>query len=372
LFPRLSRFLPVAATLLVATPGLRAAQPGLARSQVEAVDAAVKHEMVRQRLVGAAVGIVEAGRVIYTQGYGWQDRENRVPASRATMFRWASISKPVTAVAAMQLVEKGKLDLGADVRAYVPEFPDKGHTITVEQTLNHQSGLPHYQAGKVVAVEREYALPHPFEDVVTALDTFALSPLLFEPGTRYGYSTHGYILASAVVQRAGKEKFARQVEERIAKPLGMASFQPDYQWKDIPNRAVGYRKRDGVVVKSTDTDVSWKLGGGGYISTIGDLARFAAGLVNHRLVGRAAEERMWTPSRLASGEPTHYGLGFDIRIDPANGRTVSHGGGQEKTSSLMWLRPDERRAIVVFSNNEGADVGAIQRAVDAALKAAGK
>jgi CubicO group peptidase (beta-lactamase class C family) len=352
--------------LLVATAAF-AGTPSLTPQQTAAVDTAMKTEMVRQRLVGAAVGVLQDGRIVYTQGYGWQDREKRIPASRGTMFRWASISKPVTAVAAMQLVEKGRLDLNADVRSYVPEFPDKGKPITVADTLSHQSGLPFYTNGKVIPRDRKYDTPHPFADVVTAVDTFALSPLLFDPGTKYSYTTYGYILASAVVQRAGRKPFAEQVEDRIADPLGMTSFQPDYQWVAIPNRAVGYRKRDGAIVRSTDTDVSWKLGGGGYISDIGDLARFAQGLLNHKLVSRATERLMWTPRATSTGTKTNYGLGFDIRVDADGHRTVSHAGSQEKTRSLMWLRPDQRRAVVVFSNSEYADVSRVKDAVVAAL-----
>lgn len=335
-------------------------------ARVDAVDKAVKAEMVRQNLVGAAVGVVEGGRIAYLQGYGWQDREARVPASVHTMFRWASISKPVCAVAAMQLVEKGKLDLDRDVRAYVPEFPDKGQTITVRETLDHQSGLPFYSKTQVVPRVREYDVPHPFADVVTATDTFALSPLLFPPGTKYHYTTYGYILASAVVQRAGKEPYAEQVEERIAGPLGMKSFQPDYQWKDIPNRAVGYRRVDGEIERTTNTDVSWKLGGGGYISTVGDLARFAAGLLDGRLMKPATQEAMWTPQPLKDGKKTNYAIGFEVRTDAAGKRSVSHGGSQEKVRSLMWLRPEEHRAIVVFSNCEYANVAALKDAVDKA------
>lgn len=357
--------------LLLILPLLWASGPSrangtLSSDRARAVDQAVKDEMVRQNLVGAAVGIVENGHVAYLQGYGWQDREARIPASVHTMFRWASISKPVCAVAAMQLVEKGKLNLDADVRSYVPEFPDKGKVVTVRETLDHQSGLPFYSRTEVVPRVRSYDVPHPFMDVLTAVDTFALSPLLFDPGTQYHYTTYGYILASAIVQRAGKQPYAQQVKQRIADPFQMTTFQPDYQWKDIPNRAVGYRRNHGVVVRSSNTDVSWKLGGGGYISTIGDLARFANGLLNGHLVKPATEAAMWTPQPLKNGKKTTYGLGFEVRTDAEGKRTVSHGGSQEKVRSMMWLRPDENRAVVVFSNCEYANVGALRSAVSKA------
>src|SRR4051794_17929694 len=104
---------------------VRAQAPGYARA--EKVDAAVKAEVDRQQYVGLAVVVIVGGKVAWSKGYGFADRERGVKVDPAvTQFRWASISKPVTAVAALQLAEKGELDLDADLRAYVPEFPDKG------------------------------------------------------------------------------------------------------------------------------------------------------------------------------------------------------------------------------------------------------
>ena len=93
------------------------------------------------------------------------------------MFRWASISKSLTAVAAMQLWERGDLDLKREARRYVPEFPDKGTTIRVWHLLCHQGGIVHYTNGKVIQTKRNYPMAHPFENVIFALDTFRESPL---------------------------------------------------------------------------------------------------------------------------------------------------------------------------------------------------
>ncbi|MFI4882847.1 MAG: serine hydrolase domain-containing protein, partial [Phycisphaerales bacterium JB064] len=297
-------------TAIAQQPADQAAQAAeAAPAWAAAVDKAVREEMERQELVGVAIGVIRDGQVAYTAGYGLADRENGVPVTDDTMFRWASISKPVTAIAAMQLVEAGTLDLQRDVREYVPEFPDKGAEITTEQLLSHLSGIVHYRNGRVVRTHRQYDTPNPYESVILALDTFAPSPLVSQPGERYNYSTHAYILASAVVERAGDGSFFEQVRERICEPLGLDTLQPDYQWVDIPNRAVGYRTLGDRVVRSTDTDVSWKLGGGGFISTVGDLARFAAALMNFELVSKQTSADMWTPRTDAQGKSTGYGLG---------------------------------------------------------------
>ncbi len=318
------------------------------------VDPLVQAEMEEHKLVGCAVGLVKNGRVVFLKGYGMADRDRQTPVTTRTMFRWASISKPVTAIAALQLWQDKKLDLDANVRTYVAEFPDKQTRITVRDLLCHQGGIVHYTNGRVVRSQRDYDQPHPFANVVLALDTFKDSPLVCRPREKFSYSTHGYMLASAAVERAGKEEFAAQVARRIARPLGMATFQPDYQWIEIPDRTVGYRMMFGNVMRSTNTDVSWKLGGGGFISSVEDLARFCAGLVQGGLVRRETQELMWTAQRTASGEATKYGLGFFL---DGQGRTrrVYHSGGQEKTRTMMMFCPDLKAGVVVMCNCEHAN-----------------
>jgi CubicO group peptidase (beta-lactamase class C family) len=331
------------------------------------LDKAAREEIEKQKLVGAAVGVMKGGKIAFLKGYGDADREAKTPVDpRKTLFRWASCAKSVTAIAALQLAEKGLLDLDADVRKYVPEFPDKGEVITVRQLLCHQGGIVHYTNGKVVRTEANYTAEHPFEDVVVALDTFKESPLVNKPGEKYSYTTHGYILLSAVVQRAGKEKFADQVKARIADPLKMATFQPDYQWKELPGRAAGYLKQGEQFVRrpaDKDPDVSWKLGGGGYTSTVEDFARFAGGLLDRKLVTEKTEKAMWTPQKLKDGTVTNYGLGFGVGKTPGGVAWVGHTGSQEKTRTALLLDVKAKVGVVVMTNSEWATPTAVAAAV---------
>ncbi len=339
-----------------------AAEPAeliLSPDRAARVDEAVQSEMRKERVVGMAVGIIEKSRIVYLKGYGVADLENNVPVTTETMFRWASCTKPLAAVAALQLAEKGRLDLEADVRKYVPEFPDKGTVITAHELLCHQSGIVHYDNGTVIPTERTYTAPHPFVDPVLALDKFKESPLLFKPGEKFSYSSYGYVLLSAVVQRAGGQPFAAQVAERIAKPLGMTTLQPDYEWVFIPNRATGYDLDEGDhIVRSSDTDQSWKWGAGGYISNIGDFAKFATGLLRGQLVSKETQKRMWEPQKTKDGKAVGYdgygyGLGFELQINKKAGLVkVFHEGAQEKTRTRMVIYPGRSNAVVIMTNCE--------------------
>lgn len=329
-----------------------------------AIDEAVQQQIKEQDLVGVSIGVVNEGKVSYLQAYGFEDREQQIPAATKTMYRWASISKTLTAVAAMQLVEKGLLNLDDDVRKFVPEFPDKDSVITVRDLMCHQGGIVHYTNGKVVVTERQYDSEHPFEDVICALDRFRESPLVCVPGELYSYSTHGYILLSAVVERAGKQKFADQVDERISTPLGLDSLQPDYAWLDIPHRSVGYRKHvyDSSPRVSTNTDVSWKLGGGGFISNIEDATRYAEGLINQELLRPESFEKMWTKQKLKSGKATQVGLGFFVSEENGE-RKIYHNGSQEKVKARMVIYPKSKRGVVVMTNSEHGRPAAITKAI---------
>lgn len=326
------------------------------------IDGVIQKRVQEQGIVGLAVVVIRAGEISWSKGYGLADRENNIAVDPAvTSFRWASVSKPVTAIAAMQLVDQQKLDLTRDVREYVPEFPDKGAKITAHQLLCHQSGIVHYSNGKVIETAASYADPHPYADVINALDKFKASPLIAQPGETFNYSTHGYILLSAVVQRAGQQPFAQQVDARIAQPLKMTTFQPDYEWRDIPNRAAGYSKIGNRIERRPAealSDVSWKLGGGGFTSSAEDMARFTVGLLGDKLISESAKREAWKAQQqvVAEGkQPYGYGYGFFV-MDLPNGRTlIGHDGSQSKARTALMLDPKSRNAVVLMTNSEWVD-----------------
>jgi CubicO group peptidase (beta-lactamase class C family) len=356
--------------------------PLLSPSEAAAVDAAVQAEMQKDRVVGMAIGIIQNGRIAYLKGYGLADREKNVPVTTTTMFRWASCTKSMAAMAAMQLVEKGQLDLDKNVREYVPEFPLKlapkfpnvPVTITSRYLLEHQSGIPHYHNGRVIGTTTWVPQGlHPFADPVVALNKFKASPLLFKPGEQYSYSSYGYLLLSAVVQRAGHQKFADQISERISRPLGLTTLQPDYQWIKIDNRAVGYRHPtflfgldSPLIVPSTDTDQSWKWGAGGYISSVTDFTGFVLGVLNTKLVSKTTETQMWTLRQPRTGG-TRYGLGFDVTMKNGMVEKVAHSGDQEKTKTRFVIYPGQRSAVVVMTNSEWVEPGKFTTLIYSAL-----
>jgi serine beta-lactamase-like protein LACTB, mitochondrial len=347
----------------VAKPAVVAA---LSADEIARIDGAVRAEMGRQQLVGVAGGVIRDGEIAYLQGYGLADREHHRSMTTASVVNWASNSKPMAAVMAMQLVDEKRLDIDADGRTYVPEFPDKGVKITPRLLMCHESGMVHYKNGKVVGTERRYATAEPFRDPALALDVFNQSPLLFTPGAKTSYSTYGYILLSAVIQRAGGEAYDEQIQRRIAEPLGMKSLQLDAAKTDAPEWSAEYTRVLGAVIRAPEEANDWKHGGGGFKSDIADFAKWAQALARHRLVSAAAEKTMWTRQRLNGGELTEWGLGFGVR-PAADGLTISHGGQQDEATSHMSIVPAKGAGLVILCNCGFADMKALVGSVKGAM-----
>ncbi|MFT4540630.1 MAG: serine beta-lactamase-like protein LACTB [Planctomycetota bacterium] len=339
---------------------------GLPDFWLEEIEAAVEQMLDRQSVVGLAMGIVVDGELFDDRAWGWSDVAQAEPVDGKTLFRWASISKSVTGLLAAKMAVRGQLDLDADVRELVPEFPEKKHVVTTRLLLGHLGGIAHYQHMPRVT-RKDYGVAFPFRDAVKAIDMFREALLIHEPGSKYSYSTHGFALAGAVLQRSSDRGFQGEVQHKIAEPLGMSTFEADDPLKRRPQRTLGYRvTNDGRTLESGDTDVSWKLAGGGFHSTVADLARFGAGLCDEDYVTDAERELAWTPLRTPDGKSTGYGFGFQIEREEKLLR-ISHSGSQRRTRTMLVAFPEERIAIALMCNTEGTNLSGLSNKIAAIL-----
>ena len=299
-----------------------------------------------QPAVGLSVALAAGGGVVDVWSLGWEDFASRRAASERTRYRWASVSKPLTAVAVLQLAAAGKLDLEADVRRRLPEY-DKGVPLTARQLLAHRGGVPHY-AEMRVRTPRRYDRAHPWTDPIVALDMFSESDLVAAPGERYRYTTAGYVVLGALVQRCGEGTYAEQVRVRIAEPLAMTSLVPEAIWDDIPRRTTLYSRRGEGAVEARPDDISWKLAGGGWLSTAADMARFGLGLMGEGVLDAEGRDRMRAVPEGNNG----YALG--LRVGRRGERvTLAHSGSQVGTSTFLLCAPESGHAVALMANTDG-------------------
>ncbi|MGH9672891.1 MAG: serine hydrolase domain-containing protein, partial [Bryobacteraceae bacterium] len=301
----------------------------------------------RQGIPMITAAVATGGELRWANGYGLSDVENNVPAKAATVHRLGSISKPITAVAALQLYESGRLDLDAPVQKYVPGFPLKPWPITSRQLLGHLGGIRHYNGEDEVNSTRHY------RNLIDPLAIFQRDALVAEPGTRYNYTTYGYVLLGAVVEAASGARFMDYLRERVFLPAAMDRIRDDHPFALIPNRARGYRRyATGQLENCALADTSNKIPGGGLCSTTEDLVKFALAVRRGTLLKPETVEMMFTRQKLRDGTETPYGLGWNVPAVEGGRRIVMHGGGQQGTSTVLAMLPREGAAVALMCNLE--------------------
>jgi len=304
--------------------------------------------MMLDKVPGLSVGFLRDG-VVWVEGFGYSDLENSVPAKPESAYRLASITKTITAMAILQLVERGKIDLDAEVQTYVPYFPKKKWPITVRQLLGHIGGICHYNN-----YDREgYIKVH--KNTREALAIFQDFPLVAKPGTQYNYSSYGYNLLGAVVEGGSGLFYGDYIKKHIFEPLGMTNSRLDDPVDIIPNRVRGYRLVQGQLKNSEYVDISSRFAGGGTRSTVVDLLKYAIGILDRKLLQPETYRQMFTPMILNNGLYTTYGMGWNVR--PLNGHfRIHHGGSQAETKTFLLILPTESCAIAIASNLESFDL----------------
>jgi len=299
---------------------------------------------------GAAVVVIQDGKIRHRKGYGLADLETRAPVRPETPFYLASVSKQFTAMGIMLLAEQGRLSYDDPVRKYFPELPAYADGITLRHLLHHTSGFPDYLNDRMV----EDATDFTNQQVLELMEH--LKGLEFAPGERWDYSNSGYILLAMTVARASGQPFHRFMQEHVFRPLGMTSTRVyDESKPAIPNRARAY-SREGNAFTLNDYHLL-TAGDGGTFSTAEDLAHWDRALYTEKLVKAATLRQAFTSGKLNNGKECGYGFGWSVGTFRGL-RTVSHGGGLGGFRTFILRFPDQQLSVIVLSNNGTFNSGA--------------
>jgi len=326
-------------------------------SKAEEHARAVAKELLGRGIPGLAVAVAVDGRIVYSEGFGFADLEERVPVWPTTKFRIGSVSKPLTAVALVQLVEQGKLDLDAPIQKYVPSFPDKGAPITTRMLAGHLGGIRHYKDDENLSAKH-------YSNVLEGLKIFQDDPLVAPPGTKFSYSSYGFNLLSAVVQGASGQDFLSYMHEHVFEPLGLRSTVEDQPAEIIEQRARFYTQpKDKHVLNAPFVDNSYKWAGGGFLSSAEDLVRFGSALLQPGFLKRDSLQLLFTPQKTKDGQETKYGMGWFIGKSTSGQKILEHSGGSVGGTSELILYPDAHM-VVAMVTNFASDEGGRWKTVD--------
>jgi len=288
-----------------------------------------------------AVLVARDGEVLLDQGYGFANREWRVPNDGDTKFRLGSLTKQFTAVGVMLLSERGLVDLDAPVNTWLPDAPAAWDRVTVRHLLTHTAGVPNF-----TAFEDYEALKAQPASIASLIARFSDRPLDFQPGEGWAYSNSGYILLTAIIEAASGETYADFVAANLFQPLGMTDSGYDSHDTILPRRASGYTPTQNGVANADYVDMSIPQGAGALYSTSHDLLKWEQGLFGGRVL---------TPESLAiltTAVRENYAMGLSVA--EANGRTlISHNGGIEGFNTFMAHDPDDATTVIVLGNLNG-------------------
>ncbi|HEX8448288.1 MAG TPA: serine hydrolase domain-containing protein, partial [Allosphingosinicella sp.] len=312
---------------------------------VEAVERQAADRAAQDQFSGAIL-VARRGRVLFQKAYGLADRERRKPNRLDTQFRFGSMGKMLTAVAIMQLVEKGRVDLEAPIGRYLADYPNRdiATKVTVANLLSHTGGT-----GNIFGPEfdRRKASLRSTKDYV---DLYGSRAPEFAPGTRQSYSNYGFILLGRIVEQASGLAYDDYIQRNIFRPAGMALTGNRPESEVLPRRAVGYMG-SGARLKNADATLplNGTAAGGGY-STVGDFNRFVVGLTSRRLLSAETLQKLIDGGvRMADGKFARFDFGETV---PDAGRFIGHGGGAPGMNGSLQHFLKSGITVVVLANRD--------------------
>jgi CubicO group peptidase (beta-lactamase class C family) len=343
---------------------------GDTQGAVTQLQAFIEHEMKAQRLAGMSIALVEDQRVLWTQGYGWADTQNKQPATPQTLYRVGSISKLFTATALMQMVEAGQVKLDAPVQAVLPQFQMRSRfgpasAITPRQLLTHHAGLP-----RDVGHGMWTADPARFTAVTTAM---AQQDAAYPPQTVFSYSNLGFDVLGHVVEQVAGQPFESHVQKSLLMPLGMtnASFTAA-----LPPHALMAKphNKGQVAPEPALRDVP----AGGLNASVLDLSRFLSMVFANGRAGDRSMLQAQTVAQMLAVQNADLALDLGFRNGlgwmlstlgegslQGAGVVAHHGGATVNFRSQLYALPEHKLGVVVLSNDAAAQEAVNRIAVKA-------
>lgn len=340
--------------LLLALAPLAAAQVARATPATSVESSALADSaralFLARGIPGGQVVVLRAGAPVLQLSIGQADIASARVVTDTTLFRVGSISKLFTATAAALLWEAGALDLDAPVHGLVPEFMVANPDVTPRRLAGHLGGVRHY-------FPRDFARPPTrFTDVIAALAIFARDSLIAAPGARYHYSSYGYNLLGAAVERAAHEPYLTVVSHRILRPLGLTHTWHERSDSAFADLANGYDPGQGAPRPAARTDLSDRWPSGGYLSTASDIARFADASMRGPFLSAKVRSLLFTSMRTVDGRETNVGFGWRVGVDSTSRRILHHGGASTGGRAMLMAWPDDGLVVAITTNLSNARI----------------
>ena len=313
---------------------------------IAAVETLLRRSVGEDRFSGAVL-VAKDGKVVFGEAYGLADRGQRNPNILQTRFRVGSMNKMFTAVAILQLVESGKVELAAPLGVYLDDYPNKdlARKVTIHHLLTHTGGT-----GDIFGPDFDSNRAE-LRTLADYVELYGDRELEFDPGTRWAYSNYGFILLGAVIEKVTGQSYYDYVKASIFERAGMTRSGSLPERREVPGRSIGYTKPPGTSEWSRNDDTLPHRGtsaGGGY-STVEDLARFADALISDELLSARSRQLLFT-GKVKSWPGARYAYGFEDARGADGDGAVGHGGGAPGMNGDLRIYPNSGYVVAVLAN----------------------
>lgn len=317
-------------------------------SPTEKINCLIENYQNQYDIPGAQLTVSVNGKLLISKAFGYSDIDKKIKATNETPFRIASVSKTLTSVAALKLMEEGKLSLDEAVQTYVPSFPQKKWNVNSLQLLGNTSGIRHYVDNEDFYRDKQYT------SVTESIETFKDDSLLFEPGTSFYYSSYGFNLLGAVIEGASGMNYLDYLQSSVIVPSQMKYTYGAGTIKKIENESKYYFLKDIQRVKGPEDNLSYKWPSGGIVSTAEDLTKFGIALLNGDILKKETFQMLLTTQTTKTNESTGYSLGWFVDTDNEGAIMIHHSGTAPSYSSHLLIYPT-KKIVISYLANTGAD-----------------
>jgi CubicO group peptidase (beta-lactamase class C family) len=341
--------------------------PAFAQATTDSLDAIAKRVITQEKVVGASVLLARGNQILLHKGYGLADLGLEAPTKPETVYHVVGPMMPLTGVAIMQQVERGKLSLEDPISKFIPEFPQQGHRVTVRQLLNHTSGIVdyHYLGDPIDATSRQ---PKALDEVMAL---YSGKRWVNEPGTKWDWSISGFQLLVTILERVTGQSYEDYMQQNILGPAGVKSTSYCDDFTLTPRLSHSYRKVGSGYVEAHENDMAYNTDLR-YCSTVGDLYQiWRAVTAPQKLIRPETLKMMSTaegPSEYMSAQDPkmHYGLALTLNHENDH-RSVGQHGSLLGYSGCLYDFAEDQLTVVVLTNTEGQNAYAIGRALARAV-----
>jgi D-alanyl-D-alanine carboxypeptidase len=353
----------VCAVTVTLLPGGLAAQANAERAR--RLDSIASSEVTTNHAVGYVVAVTREANTLLFSSYGKAAIEGNVPMTVHTILPIGSVTKQFTAVAVLQLQDKGTLTLDDQLTRWLPELQSTAAGVTLRHLLGHTAGMKDLAEMQEVRTMRLLRNPAVSRDSVSGI--VGRYPLQFAPGTVQRYSNTNYWLLGRVIERASGMSYEEYLQREIFSVLGMSRSSYCPASGSSGDRAVGHGVRDGQAVPIPPIVHTATFAAGAICSTAGDLIRWLQALHGGKVLSPSSYAELIAPTTLTDGTPTRYAKGLTVWKDPRGLATIGHSGGGFGYSSQLWWHPERQLAVVVLTNSEPDNTTTVAEALTDAV-----